>query len=222
MPSISIFSDDSPIEIDDDRGTAADSVTHAVLPSVTKTAAALLTEDVGKIRLDAKTLGLKVGQAHQIVCQHEWSVLTQQRGTQNPVDLLNQLDDMGFAWRDIARLIGVSVPAIQKWRKGERLSGDNRHKLASLVAAIDLLVDHYYLEDVASWFEMRMIESAPVTPMDLWASGERALFFDYGTRHVTPEEALTKYDPDWRERYRTPFVTFRDEEGNLGLRMQEQ
>ena len=228
MPRVKLFSDNSPFlfdsipDIEDDQGTAADSVAHAVVPSATKTAAILLTEDVSKIRTEVKTLSYDAGQTHQLAYQHEWSVLTQQRGTQSPVDLLDQLGVMGFAWRDIAQLIGVSVPAVQKWRKGERLSGDNRRKLASLIAAIDLLVGHFYVEDIASWFEVPVSESAPITPIDLWAKGERVLFFDYGMGHLTSEETLNRFDPEWRERYRTDFVTFRSEDGHLGLRVQER
>jgi hypothetical protein len=209
-------------DIEEDRGTAAESITRPPVPPSTRTAVVLITEGIGRIREQARTLSISAGQAHQVVYQREWSVLTQQRGIQSPVDLLSELGEMGFAWRDVARLIGVSVPAVQKWRKGERLSGDNRYKLTSLVAACDFLVGHFHIEDVASWFEMRITESAPITPIDLWASGERVLFFDYGTGHLAPEETLDKFDPEWRERYRTDFVTFRDEDGNLGLRMRER
>lgn len=39
--------------------------------------------------------------------------------------MLSDLAELGFAWRDIARLVKVSVPAVQKWRKGgEGLRGE--------------------------------------------------------------------------------------------------
>jgi len=164
-------------------------------------------------------LSVEAGDAHRRVYQHEWSVLTQQRQAQNPLDLLNEIADEGFAWRDIARLVGVSVPAVQKWRKGDRLSGENRHKLASLLAAHDFIASHYYVDDIASWFEMRIIDAAPVTPIDLWTTGQQLLFFEYVTRHLTPEETMNKFDPEWRERYGNDFETFRDNDGILGLRM---
>jgi len=206
-------------ELEDDGGTAGTSVTRALVPAATRTAVALLTEDADNLRHQVKTLSVDVGETHQRFYRQEWSVLTQQRQAQNPLELLNELAEEGFAWRDIARLIGVSVPAIQKWRKGDRLSGGNRHKLASLLAARDFIASHYYVDDITSWFEMRIIDDAPVTPIDLWTTGQQLLFFEYVTRHLTPEETMNKFDPEWRERYQTDFETFRDKDGNLGLRM---
>ncbi|BDR52201.1 hypothetical protein KIM372_01080 [Bombiscardovia nodaiensis] len=47
--------------------------------------------------------------------------------------LLEQISDLGFAWRDVARMLHVSVPAIQKWRrKNARASAENKRNLASL------------------------------------------------------------------------------------------
>ena len=45
------------------------------------------------------------------------------------------------------------------------------------------------------------------------------LFFDYATRHAKAEETLYKFDPEWRERFRTNVKSFRDADGVLGLRM---
>ena len=206
-------------ELEDDGGTAGTSVARALVPAATRTAVALLTEDANNTRLQVKMLSVEAGDAHRRVYQHEWSVLTQQRQAQNPLDQRNELADEGFAWRDVARLVGVSVPAVQKWRKGDRLSAENRHKLASLLAAHDFIASHYYVDDIASWFEMRIIDAAPVTPIDLWTTGQQLLFFEYVTRHLTPEETMNKFDPEWRERYGNDFETFRDNDGTLGLRM---
>lgn len=46
---------------------------------------------------------------------------TGERARCAPMHALEQLADYGFAWRDIARVVGVSVPAITKWRKGAGL-----------------------------------------------------------------------------------------------------
>jgi transcriptional regulator with XRE-family HTH domain len=209
-------------ELEDDGGTVGNSVIRALVPAATRTAAALLTEGADDVRHRVKTLSGDVGGVHQRVYQLEWSVLTQERQAQNPLELLNELAEEGFAWRDIARLIGVSVPAVQKWRKGERLSGDNRRKLAGLLAARDFIASHFYVDDIASWFETRIIDGAPVTPIDLWTTGRQLLFFEYVTRHLTSEETMSQFDPEWRERYRSDFETFRDSDGNLGLRMQDR
>lgn len=210
------------LELAEDRGTAGSSVAPPVIPGATRTAVALLTEGANAVRNRAKTLTLDAGETHQRIYLHEWSVLTQQRGAQSPLDLLNELADMGFAWRDIARLVGVSVPAVQKWRKGDRLAGENRLKVASFVAACDFIASHFYVDDIPSWFEMPVIDGVPVTPLDLWSNGGQLTLFEYVMRHLTPEEALSQFDPEWRERYRSDFVTFRGDDGHVGIRMQDR
>lgn len=208
--------------VEEDQGTASNSVAPSLVPAATRTAAALLTEDVDDLRHRAKNLNVDIEETHQRVYESEWGVLTQQRGAQSPTDLLSELGDLGFAWRDIARMVGVTVPAVQKWRRGERITGPNRLKVAKLMAVCDFLMAHYYVDDVASWFEMPLNEAAPITPVDLWASGQTKLFFDYATRHVTADETLTKYEPDWRERYRSDYETFRDADGGIGIRTRDR
>jgi hypothetical protein len=101
--------------IEEDFGTAGGSVTKAPVPSATRTVAALLTEHADSLRHRTNTLHVDVSETHQKVYEHEWGVLTQQRGSQSAVELLKHLGDLGFAWRDVARLAGVSVPAVKKW-----------------------------------------------------------------------------------------------------------
>jgi hypothetical protein len=207
--------------VEEEQGTAADSITRPVVPDSTRMVVVLLTEGADQLRHRARSLNIDIGETHQKIYESEWSYLTQQRGVQSPVDLLNELGDLGFAWRDIARMVGVTVPAVQKWRRGERITGPNRLRVASLMAACDFLRAHYYIndEDLASWFEMPLTEAAPITPIDIWAAGMQRAFFDYATRHATVDETLAKFDPEWRERFRTDIESFRDNEGNLGLRM---
>lgn len=208
--------------VDEDAGTASNTITKAVIPTATRTVAALLTEDVGNLRHKASTLHVDLAETHQKVYEHEWGVLTQQRGAQSAAELLEHLGDLGFAWRDVARMVGVSVPAVKKWRRGERITGPNRLRVAQLVAACDFLSGHYHVEDVASWFEMPLRDDAPVTPMDLWMAGQARLMFDYGTGHATADETLTAFEPEWRDHYRTNVETFQDADGNIGLRMTDR
>lgn len=207
--------------VEEEQGTAADSIARTVTPDATRMVAVLLTEDADQLRHRVHSLNTDVGETHQKIYESEWSFLTQQRGAQSPVNVLNELGDLGFAWRDIARMVGVTVPAVQKWRRGERITGPNRLRVASLMAACDFLGAHYYIndEDLASWFEMPLTEAAPITPIDIWASGMHRVFFDYATRHATVDETLAKFDPEWRERFRTDIESFRDSDGDLGLRM---
>jgi hypothetical protein len=133
--------------------------------------------------------------------------------------MLAELADLGFAWRDIARLVNVSVPAVQKWRKGEKVSGDNRHRMASLLAACDLIKSHYMVEEIASWFEMPLSSSAPITPITLYAANRADLVFEFANGQVDPEALLSEFEPDWRERYRSDFEVFEAGDGNRSIRM---
>src|SRR5262249_17751436 len=145
------------------------------------------------------------GELHQRSHYLEWTNRTTVRGRSSMHELLAELADLGFGWRDLARLIGVSVPAVQKWRRGDGGRGENRRKVASLLAACDLVTDHYGVQEVASWFEMPLLSGAPVTPIDLWAGGRSDLVFDYASGHSDSEQVLTSWDPRWRERYRSDF-----------------
>lgn len=141
--------------------------------------------------------------------------------------LLNELAEFGFAWRDIARMIGVSVPAIQKWRRGEGLTGDNARKLARLVAGCEIIQKfNPVITDVAMWFEVPIVDDAPVTPIDLWATGNLQLAFEHArvdlSSGVDPHVTMDSFDSNWREAYRSDFETFRAEDGELSIRHRER
>lgn len=165
----------------------------------TQLTAKLLTERVGHVRGVARQLTSETEELHKDTTFTEWTSRTAARGKEVPGDLLRQLADLGFAWRDIARMVGVSVAAVQKWRRGERTTGDNRRHLAGLLAACDLVADHYLVSEVASWFEMPLVHDVPVTPADLYSANRTDLVFDYASGHSDPATVLSHFNPDWRE-----------------------
>jgi hypothetical protein len=205
-----------------ESGTAGTDIKPPPPLSETRTVAKVITEDIGAIRQQTRNLHEATGELHQRSQYLEWTTRTTQRGRSSTEELLEELADLGFAWRDIARLVGVSVPAIQKWRRGEGTTGDNRRKVASLVAACDLVAEHYGIQDVASWFEMPLLDGVPVTPIELWARGRPDLVFDYASGHGDSEQILTSSDPQWRERYRSDFEVFRSDDGQLSIRPKER
>lgn len=201
-----------------DRGTAGRDVAPFTQPTSTRTGAAELTDNIGFGRYRARALSEEYSDLHKQSLFAEWEVKTASRGKSSASELLAALSELGFAWRDVARLVGVSVPAVQKWRKGDGVSGESRRKLASLLAACDLIIEHYEVSEIASWFEMPLVGGAPVTPMDLYAAGQHRLVFEYGGGHSEPEQVLSEYDPDWRERHRSDFEVYRSEDGDLSIR----
>jgi transcriptional regulator with XRE-family HTH domain len=202
------------------RGTASDLV---VAPSLSQTrlVAARLTEDVGWTRGEARILHEKADDLHQRSHDVEWRIATAERAKDSPATLLNDLADLGFAWRDIARMVHVSVPAVQKWRRGERASGESRQRLAGLAAACDLIASHYMVDEVASWFDVPLVASVPLTPISLYAADRADLVFDFASGHFDPGAILVQFDSSWRERYRSDYEVFEASDGNKSIRSKD-
>lgn len=210
----------SPLQqsLDIDLGTAA----PLVRPKVDMPTRMMALENTARADLlvtQVTTLTSDVLETHAQALTQEWSVLTSHRATYSVRSLLDLLADQGFAWRDIARMIGVSVPALQKWRKGVNASGENRFRLASLVAAQDLISSQGRIEEIVSWFETPIMDAVPVTPIDLWANGQPLLVLQYAARRLRPDDVLTRFDPSWRTTYESAFETFRGEDGQMSIRL---
>lgn len=203
--------------IPEDLGTAT-SVTRKQTSTPTHISALQNTATASHLVTKVTNLNNDVRETYVEVLAQEWRIRTQQRGQASVRELLELLADQGFAWRDIARMVGVSVPAIQKWRKGEKASGENRVKLASLIAAQDLIASQYQIQEIESWFEMPIVEGISITPIDLWAANETFLVLEYASGHLDPEAALTRFDPSWRENFESKFESFRGEDGQMSIR----
>jgi len=116
-------------------------------------------------------------------------------------DLLEVLSDAGFAWRDVARLAQVSVPAVQKWRRGEGMTGPNRYRIAKVVALLDVLANHFVSEPV-SWLEMPVKEGVELSRLDLVTQGRFDLVLELISDDGDPVSAsavLDEFRPDWRD-----------------------
>ena len=203
--------------------TAAGSVSQgSIAPDATRVIAATLTTEADELRYRSADLVDRAADVHQMTYMNEWSVRTQERAAAGVAELLESLADEGFAWRDIARLIGVSVPAIQKWRKGGSVSSENRHRLASLTAACDFILRHRKIDDIGQWFEMPLVQGSPLSPMEIWADGQYGLVFEFALQHLTGEAVMDRYQPDWRERYDTDFEVVRAGDGELSIRTRDR
>jgi len=180
----------------------------------------------GVIRNFATAMSVAVTDMHQVDYMVEFRLRTSELAGAGGKTLLDRLADFGFAWRDIAKMIGVSVPAIQKWRRGEGLTGDNARKLARLVAGCEIIQRfNPLITDVALWFEVPIVDEAPVTPIDLWATGNQQLVFEHARvdteSRVDPHITMDSFDPNWRETYWSDFETFRAGDGVLSIRMRD-
>jgi hypothetical protein len=181
-----------------------------------------LIDQAGHLSSRAQIIHDDTADLHLNVIMQEWQSKSTDFVRQDMPTLLAQLADLGFAWRDIARLIGVSVPAVQKWRRGGAATGQSRFHAAAVLAACALIIEHYMVQDIASWFEVPVTFGCPVTALDLYAAKKPQLVFRLATGRADPEQILSAFDRDWRGIYRSSFEIFEAEDGGLAIRAKER
>lgn len=175
-------------------------------------------ERAGLLRIQAR---LATG---DIVAVHDQAVVADlderaaSRAREDNLGLLERLREIGLGWRDIARLVGVSVPAVQKWRQGKSIAPENRQRLARIVAVLDVLEEEM-VQDPASWLEIPVKADVRVTPLDLLAAGRDRLVVQFAGGHCAVDDLLDEYDSTWRSsRVDSGFETFADEDGHRSIR----
>lgn len=185
-----------------------------------------LVQDAGFLRSRARMLGDDVEEAGRRIGEVQHRAFDAQLNmrardiAKRPVaDLLDELAGKGFAWRDIARLVGVSVPAVRRWRQGESPTGVHLLSISRIIALIDALRADHLVSDVAAWLEMPLTPDVPLTGIDLAAAGRHADVLELAAEQVTPEGILDQWQPGWRNRYRSNIEVFEADDGELGLRL---
>ena len=201
--------------------TAASSlVVSPWIDQPTKLSTDLVANRAGALRSDVGILSADVANAHSESLLLQLRARTQEAAKRSPSDLLSELSALGFAWTAVARLVGVSVPAVRKWRQGESVSGDNRARLAQLVAFVGVLARDHLVADVASWLEIPISES-PFTGVDVYAAGDVGALMEYASEHLRGPELLDRVIADWRQALDPRFEVFTSEDGQRGLRLRE-
>jgi hypothetical protein len=146
-------------------------------------------------------------------------VRTAEQSKREVQSLLAELGDNGFAWSDIARIIGVSVPALRKWRHGESPSGENRRRVAELVAVCHLIAERNpIVTDIAGWLETALSPESPASGIDLLASHRYDLLLEYADG-ADPEAILDAFDASWRDGASDEVEVFTAADGMPALRL---
>jgi hypothetical protein len=150
------------------------------------------------------------------------SVKTSEKKQAEVTSLLLGLSDLGFSWSDLARIFGVSIPGLRKWRLGEPPTPNNRVKVAALAALCELLREkNPLIEDVAAWLEMPLVNGVPITGIDLLAHGRSDLVI----RYVIDDDAdaiLDTFDPDWRKDFDSTVVVVEGPDGLPALTLDHE
>lgn len=176
-----------------------------------------LVEDAGYLSTKAQVVSSEADQAHEDSQIKYWRVTTNEMRKRPALELLETLADEGFSWRHIAQMIGVSVPAVRKWRNGSKVSPDSHLELAATTALTHIISTQYIVPDVASWFEIPIIKGIPITPIDLYSSNRPDLVFRLATQHSDPEEIMTRFNPQWREEYKSDFKAVIANDGSYSI-----
>lgn len=182
-------------------------------------ASAALLNHAWILRSDTDGLHDEVVELHTNLVAQGLDRAAQDLAKRGVAALLATVADEGFAWRDIARLVGVSVPAVRKWRSGRPASGEHVLRLARLAAFVEWLHEDQQVTDAARWLEVPLTAETPVTRMDLLHAGRRDLLVrELVGEGVSPEHTLDEFEPGWRERYRSEFEVFTAEDGQRSIR----
>lgn len=198
--------DDHPSGADIVGSTIAESDTSV---SRTHTIADLehLVSEIGWNRLradllaeDSTQLQVEYHRLHEEGRRQLLRVRTAEHAKRDVQSLLIELGDGGFSWSDIARAVGVSVPALRKWRQGDSPTGENRRRIAEVVAIYKLISERSpIISDVVGWLETPLLQGSPTSGIDLLIERREDLLLEYADG-ADPEEILDAFDPSWRER----------------------
>lgn len=168
---------------------------------LTRTESAATVAQVADLVRTVRDLGPRTAELRRAALMNRLEELQRAAVNRDGRTLLVELGDAGLAWRDVARLAGVSVPAVQKWRRGEGITGANRLKIARIVALLSYLHDNM-IDEPASWLEIPVRTGVAVGAMDLLIAGRYDLVLELASDEYssveTTVDVLDEFDPDWR------------------------
>lgn len=215
-PTRTIGTDNSPVELDRTR-TIGDLIGIDTLVS----ALSIIRWHAKSIENDARRVDANARTAHLALYNGQLEKTARVVAGRATAEMLERLSAEGFAWRDVARMVGVSVPAVRRWRSGEPPTGPHHLDIARLVALVDLLREQHEIANVGTWMEMPLADS-PLTGIDLVAARRFVDLFELAEDERTAEDVLDEWDPDWRERYHTDAEVFVAADGEIGLGLSEE
>lgn len=162
----------------------------------------------------------KLRDMHRIVFRQQLEKYKQACKTRTVINLLDDLEsNWGMAWVDVARMVGVSVPALRKWRVGASgTTTENHERLAGIVAFFEVLKKGG-LEDPVSWLAMPLFDEYSATPRHLYSETREApiALLDFAAGTITPLEVLDELVPEWRTKFFSEYVAVSAGDGLMSL-----
>ena len=128
-----------------------------------------LTEQAGFLRNQIAVVTDDAAVTHLRSFRLQLDTRTGRLAKRDSVQLLNEVADLGFAWRISPnhRRLGARLAAAATRRAP---NGANRRAIPQLLAFAQIITDQVF--DPASWMEVPISSEAPATPIDLY---ERAM-----------------------------------------------
>jgi transcriptional regulator with XRE-family HTH domain len=203
-------------------GTSAGAVSDYAPSAPSETRALSLRADY--LRTEVDMLGGEVQELHGAVREHDLADRTLEKSKKSVANLLEELaGDRGMGWSDIAEVVGVSVSAVRKWRKGGVASPESRSKLARIAALLDVLEEKGIIEDPAAWMEMNFTLEPGyfIRPLDLYLEGHITELIELAEQRQTTAQVLDQVRPNWRQS-RSDFEVYLDVDGERSIRRREE
>lgn len=207
---------------DQPTGTSAGAVSDYVPSTPSETRALSLRADY--LRTEIDLLGGEVQELHGEARELDMTDRTLEKTKKSVAGLLEELaGDRGMGWSDIAEVVGVSISAIRKWRKGGDASPDSRSKLARIAALLDVLEEKGLVQDPAGWMEMDLPLEAGyfIRPLDLYLEGHVTALIELAEQRQTVAEVLDQVRPNWRQS-QSDFEVFLDVDGERSIRRRNE
>lgn len=206
----------SPFEADA-HATGDENLTWEVAFDDTQTAYQDLAETFGWLREGVRHLDRDAAEAHRRALDMALAERMSDKSKSPAGVLLVELSARwGFSWSSVADLLGVSIPALRKWRRGGGLAGENRVNLARLCAFSEILAENCAIPEPAVWLDTPLLPDRYVSPRKLYVLGTYAQvgLLEFAGLHHSPYELLDRVEPDWRRRYPVrEYIVSRVEDG---------
>jgi transcriptional regulator with XRE-family HTH domain len=202
-------------------GTSAGGVADYAPSTPSETRALSLRADY--LRTEVDMLGGEMQELHGVVRENDLADRTLEKSKKSVASLLQELaGDRGMGWSDIAEVVGVSVSAVRKWRKGGVASPESRSKLARIATLLDVLEEKGTIADPAAWMEMDFTLEPGyfIRPLDLYLEGHVTELIELAEQRQSTAQVLDRVRPDWR-RNRHDFEVFLDDDGERSLRRRD-
>lgn len=149
--------------------------------------------DAGRRRHELVQAGRDGAEWHEATLRSLLTHKTDEKARAGLQGLLSELTEQhGLGWSEIARLVGVSVPAIRKWRRGGDITPSRLSSLARLAAFLEML-DEEAIRDAPAWLNMPFDDCDGGTSKSaIYAAGGALDLLLYAKSYIDYEELMRR------------------------------